>query len=189
MKTVQRTNIPSPIQLAQREAFNISNPQHPVREEIRKNIGTYNLTAEFAEDTDALATFKHVPGLVAFSCTLKRDGHVVGRGVGRATLSRTNRYVERAVRAAFNASLVDAVVCAKMLDSLCVDTDDEDRVFGDVYKQRDTGRELITDRQKSYLLELIDSNVFDEEAKDEWIARIGALTKEEASEAISSFVQ
>ena len=50
------------------------------------------------------------------------------------------------------------------------------------------GVDLASDKQKSYLRELIRSNVFDEGKRKYWESQINQLTKDEASEKIQSFV-
>lgn len=47
--------------------------------------------------------------------------------------------------------------------------------------------EPITDRQKSYLSELVNINIFDEQERENWFSQIHGLTKNEASEAIQAF--
>jgi hypothetical protein len=49
--------------------------------------------------------------------------------------------------------------------------------------------EGITDRQKSYLAELIQSKVQDEDEKERWMSQMSELSKEDASQAIASFVR
>lgn len=170
-------------------AFDVQDKRHPVRKLIQKNVGAMNFTATIEEDGQTLALFKHIHGLVAFVCTLKRDNEILAQGRGAAVLNRVNRYVERTVYTAANASLIDAVVRAtKVLDTLRLDTGSTiaDNAVAETYKPVDGGGN-ITEKQKNYLLELIDANVTDEDERNQWEGRVGGLSREEASEAIQSF--
>ena len=112
MTTDYRNSVPSSFRATR-------NDKIPTLEEVTRSIGVYNLTATVEEDIETLATFKHVPGLIAFICTLKKGNDVIGIGRGTATLNRMSKYVDRAVCYAFNASLIDAMVrSTKTLDAI-----------------------------------------------------------------------
>jgi hypothetical protein len=171
-----RTRPTTPYQLGKRQPFEIPREgKHPVRDEIRKNIGQHVFTATFEEDTQTIALFKHIPGLVAFVCTLKKGEAVIGQGRGTAVFNKTNRFIERTVRTAMNSSLIDAVVRSKVMDSFQPDM------------AAQTFTEPITEKQKSYLLELVQIHVPDEKERERWRSEVGELTKEEASKAIQGF--
>ena len=193
MNTTYRKPIVSPFQTMSKNAFNTQDKKHPINEEIKKSLGTYNFTATFESDTRTLEKFKHITGIVAIICTLKKGNEVVGEGRGTSVLSKVNRYLERTVRYAFNASLLDAVArSAKMLDSLHLDENLNHEVNVaptapvEVYKIKDT-EGLITDKQKKYLLELIKIKVSDKDEQDQWKIDVERLTKDEASLAIQNF--
>ena len=122
MKTIYEPKYISPFQIMERKMLNTQSKGHPVAEEVQKSVGTYELSATFEEDSQTLQTLKHVPGLIAFICTLKKGTQIIGQGRGMAVLNKVNRFIERTVRAAFNASLVDAVVRSKLLDALHLET-------------------------------------------------------------------
>lgn len=112
MTTDYKSSIPSSFRATR-------NGEVPTLEEVRRSIGIYNLTATVEEDKETLSIFKHVPGLIAFICTLKKGDNVIGIGRGTATLNRMSKYVDRAVCYAFNASLIDAMVrSTKTLDAI-----------------------------------------------------------------------
>lgn len=166
----------------QEKAFDVQSDKHPAREIIRKNIGVFNLTATFEEDTQTLTIFRHIPGLIAFICTLKRGNEVIGQGRGTAVLSRVNRFIDRTVRIAFNSALIDAVVrSTKALDVIDSPTSEQ----FDAPTQ--TAEPAATDKQKSYLLELIDANVTNDDERKQWEKRIKSITKNDASTAIQAF--
>ena len=88
-------------------------------EEIEKSVGTFTITAEIREDKETILLFNHIPNLIAFLCTLKIGGLIIGEGRGASVLTKINKYVEKSVNFAWNASLIDAVVrSTKTLDSL-----------------------------------------------------------------------
>src|SRR3989344_9499230 len=93
--TTYKNRIPSPFQVAQKRTFE---KKDPLRAEIAKNIGTFNLTAIVEEDTQTLSSFKHIPGFIGFLCTLKKGNEVIGIGRGSAILNRMNKFVERGIR-------------------------------------------------------------------------------------------
>lgn len=180
MNTIYKNRPISPVQVMKYKSMDPSDKRHPLREEIRKCIGTHDITAEFTEDTETIGVFKHILGLVAFVCTLKKGGKIIGQGRGTAVLSNMNRYIERTVHTAFNSSLIDAIVrSTKMLDAF--------HPRANAQQDRGVAFDLITDRQQSYLLELIQTGIADEEERSRWEAQISGLTKDEASEAIQSF--
>lgn len=185
MNTTYKRRIPSPFQVMQNRAFDVQDARHPAREEIMKNVGTINLTATIEEDKDTLLLLRKIPGLIAYTCSLKIDGELISIGRGTATLNRINKFLERTVLAAKNASLVDAIVRAtRVLDVLRTDKKEDIAPVKSVYQTSDV---LASDKQKSYLLQLIETNVTNEDERNEWEGRMDSLTKDEASEAIQTF--
>lgn len=180
----------SPLKEMRDRVYDVRNIKHPIREEITKCIGTLEFKAIIEEDSQSLAVFKNIPGVIAFLCTLKKGDEVISQGRGSSILNDNNRYLTRSVRYALNASLIDAVVrSTKALDTLYLS-----KVSNDVIPQKEASTEslsednhdLATDKQKSYLLGLISTKVSDEEERYVWEERVGSLTKDEASEAIQS---
>ena len=107
---------PHPAPLARKQAYNVREEKNPVMEEVRKLCGTYSLSATFEEDTQTLGACKHIPGLVAVLCTLKKDGRVIALGRGSSCHNRMNRSIERTTFAAINGSLMSAVNnCTKVI--------------------------------------------------------------------------
>jgi len=165
---------------------NFQDDRHPVHQEILKSVGTINLTATFAEDTQTLAVFKHIPGVIAMVCTLKKDGEVIGVGRGTAVINRVNRYIEKTVRASANASLVDAIFhSTKMLDALLINAGTKTGV-DEVGRQDNLN--LASDKQKKYLRELVQSKTSSLSDKFQWESKIESFTREEASAAIQDLV-
>lgn len=191
-----KPRIASPYQqITRNHPFDISSPKHPVRAEITKHVGKYNLTATFKEDTATTSMFKHIPGLVAFVCTIEHNGDVVGIGRSNAVISETSKYFDRIIQGAWGYSLIDAVSkMTRTVDTLRTSPNkplydyEKEAMIDDAYKVKDSqGVEMITDKQKSYLLELIHTNITREDERTKRSSQIAEFTKEEASRAIQSF--
>lgn len=151
---------------------------HPIKAEIAKNLGSFTFTATFEEDQEALTAFKN-PGLIAYRCILATpDGRTLGIGHGLNVLSQQNRYLSKSVKWAHSGALIAAVTNAvKFPDLSGTPTSD----FG---MNQDIASEFMaTDRQKSYLTELID-NVSDESEREELMNELNTMSKERASELI-----
>lgn len=189
---------PSPYQPARKSAFDVTGAKHPVREEIQKLLGSYNLAVTFEEDTQTIGMFQHIPGVVGFLCTIKKDNQIIGQGRGQAVISRMNKYIERTVHTAFNGSLIDAIVrSTKILDALQPDAMPQSHgshsmgtEVTDTYPAKGYSEfEMITDKQRSYLLQLYSINIADEDERNIQVANVDQLTKEEASDAIKSMAR
>ncbi len=178
------------------KALNTMDQRHPVHEEIKKCVGVYKFSATVEQDNDSLEKFRHIPGIISFICTIRLGEVVIGEGRGTAVLSRINKFLERTVRYAFNASLLDAMAKSlKMLDALQLDLSNQHNELAPteiVYekKKKDTEAEsIITDKQKTYLLGLIKTKISDKEERYIWQDKIPRFTKDEASQAIKSFAR
>jgi hypothetical protein len=187
-------NIKSPYQPKSIKTLDIRDSNHPARGEINKAIGSFNFTASFQEDVETLRKFKQIPGLVSFICTLRKDDEIIGEGRGTATFSKINKYVDRTVNTALKASFVDSVVrSTRMLESFQTDEDEDEWQDDDIekaYKEKERYEQTqnITDKQKKFLTELVQTKVNDEEERNGWLSQMNELTKEEASQAIETFL-
>jgi hypothetical protein len=194
MKNLNKNHAPFNYDALRHNTFNVKREQHPARTEIRKCIGTYTIKATFDEDVRTTDMFGHINGLIAFICRLEVDGKVIGEGRGAAVLNSFNKYVERTVGTALKASLVDAVVrSTKILETLPMNPQpapEKGRVRGEQRpdEQVPMADNPITDKQKSYLTELIHMNVEPNE-QDQLLSQLDEMTKDEASEMIGSFVR
>ena len=185
MNTTYRKRGPSPVQTMRRNALNVQSAKHPAREEIEKCLGSHTLTAVVEEDIQTLAAMPQVDGLIAFLCTLTKDGRVIAQGRGNAVLSPTNRYISRAIACAFNSALSDSVIRAtKVLDTFRPEADKE--AAEEAYKEYTS--EPATEKQRDYLTQLVQINC-EEDERERWLSQItsGELTKDEASRAIAQF--
>ena len=171
-------SVVSPYQIMKKQAADVQDGEHPARKEIQRVVGTYEMTAEVVEDKETLATLSR-PGVIAFLCTIKRDGQVVGIGRGSAVLNQMNKFIARTVHAAFNFSLLSAVAqSTRALDAM-IDPHGEMSL-----ESAETIREPATGKQKSYLTELVQKKVRDESTIGWYMENISAMTKDRASSAI-----
>jgi hypothetical protein len=187
MTTIYKKPAASPYHAMKRSTYAVQETEHPVRREIAKLLGNYAIIATVEEDLQTMATFKHVPGLVAFLCTISKDGEVIGQGRGTATFNPNAKGVSRTVKLAFNGSLIDAMIrSTRVLDTF---TDDmgSGGSFGTAYEPREI--EAITDRQKSYLRQLIASRIADEAERDQMMSELETMTKDDASAVIQNFTK
>jgi hypothetical protein len=182
------------MQVAGTNAFNTTDKTHPIREELLKVSGTHSFEATFAIDTEMMNKFKEaIPGIVGIICHLKRDGKIVSEGRGTAALSKLNRSVERTTNFVHRSAFVDAIMrYTRILEAL--DTSGEIKQDGfinldELFKDE----EIIpaTEKQKTYLLELVQSNVYSNEERTKWKEEINAkgFSKDDASTAIQSFIK
>jgi hypothetical protein len=187
MNTAYKTRVPSPFQVARKPYYQKELPKDTVQGEINKLLGTYQFSATFEEDTQTATTLKHIPGIIAFVCTIKKGDQIIGQGRGTSVINQNNRFIVRTIGYAFNASIVDAIVrSTKILDIFRPDAKPHSWGGADTAEDSFVG---ITDKQKSYLTELIQSKVTDEDEREGWMSQLGELTKEEASQAIQRFAK
>ena len=173
-----------------RKALDTQDETHPIRKEIRRMCGDYRFTATFTEDTDALKNFPHISGLVAVKCLLAKDNQPLAEGHGYAILTRINKSIERTALVCINASFLSACNNAcKIWDSLRLDAPavTGPKGLGEEYRiQEEEVDNMATIRQVDYLKQLIQINLDDPE-REQRLAEVEGLTKEEASQAIAQF--
>ena len=209
MNTIYKKPVLSPMhpyQVAKKMTFDVQNVKHPARREVLRNVGKYELTAEFIEDSQTLSLFRHIPGLIAYICTLSntKTGSVLGQGRGTAVLSKINRYVDRSVAVARNASLIDSVIRAtKAMEDLNLGADDQgsDAIPNDdaseakvsytgmelpeSFNEKTSNQKMISAKQKEYLRGLI-AKIKDDFQRERWLSGLDNLTSSQASDAIQS---
>lgn len=185
MNTTYKNRITSPYQIKKII-------KDPLKNEVARNTGSFNLSVTVEEDVATKSQFNHINGFVGFITTIKRDGVVLGIGRGSTILNKMNKYVERGMRFAYGGSLIDAITrSVRTLDDLFLKTNTQDNsgFLNEETNEIDYTPELATDRQKSYLRQLISLNVIDEEEREQWESHLEELTKDEASEKIQFFVK
>jgi len=190
--TSYRPRVNYHMQIAGTNSFNTTDRKHPIHEELNKVIGTHSFEATFAIDTEMMNKFKEaIPGIVGIICHLKRDGKIVSEGRGTAALSKLNRSVERTTNFVHRSAFLDAIMrYTRILDA--IGTGNEIKQDGLInLEELFKDNEVIpaSEKQKNYLLELIQTHIFGNEERNKWKEEIKGFSKEEASEAIQSFIK
>src|SRR3989338_7321107 len=168
----------------------------PLQEEVAKNTGSFTLTVTVEKDTEMQNTFKHIPNLIAFKATLKKGNEVIGIGTGAAVLNRLNKFLDRTVRYAYNASLVDAMIrSTKILDALYImptsqkenEVDLEGRDKQAFYGDEDMPQ-FASQKQRAFLSQLLEK--CNASSKEEYLNHLNSpyLSRFDASEMISSLL-
>ncbi|MFA6076568.1 MAG: DUF3072 domain-containing protein [Candidatus Paceibacterota bacterium] len=169
-----KSHISSPYQMQKK--YSVPEKKSPIQEEILKNTGVFNISIQIEEDKDALLSFRHIPGLIAFKSTLRKDNTVIGIGSSIGVLNRLNKFVERTVLFTKNASLIDGFMRSiRILDALYVNPNNQNDIG--IAEGVD---EPASEKQRSYLKSLLGSEADEDE--------INALTKDQASERIQELV-
>ena len=188
MNTNYKNNIPSPYKT--RERIN------PIQEEITKSIGKISLDVVTEQDFETMALFKNIEGFIAFKTTLKKGNQLLSVGYGSAVLNRLNKFVERTVLFAKNASLIDAMVrSTKILDALSImpnqkDTEDRDMEGQDFQSSyTEDLPQVCTEKQRNFLSKLVEKNC-DEGDKEEYLDALASpyLSKFQCSELIQKLM-
>ncbi len=193
--TYRPRNIRSPFQPTRQVQRKPHVPQevdrlvHPVREEIDKVIGSYQLEAEVKEDTETLSTMREVGGMIAILCILKRQGKIISIGRGATVLGPNNKWLTRAVESAFNSALSDAVIrSTKVLGTFLSPSGSAvslEAAYSAMEAQKNS--EPSTEKQRNYLYQLITQNVDDEEEREQRLSQIDELSKPEACRLIEEY--
>ncbi len=158
---------------------------HPIRVEIEKYLGVYDITATFEEDIQTNTVFNH-PGLIAYLCTLKIGQKVIGQGRGMSVLSQSNRYIASSTKFAFSSALTDACVRAgKFPNAFSAEADGPVPSYGLNSDSYSAATYQASDAQKRYLTQLIDTKVDDEDEKNQMLGNLDTMSKQDASDLIA----
>lgn len=174
-----------PIEILRTKAYDTQDKEHPVRQEVKKCLGSHSITAVVEEDMQTLTALKGVEGVIAFLCTLTKNGQVISQGRGSAVLNQNHRFIGRTVGCAFNAAISDAAIrCTKVLDTF------RDKTEAEIEESlRGSDTEPATEKQLEYLRQLIQTKVTNGEERRRWEEQLGTLTKDAASASIQQFKQ
>ena len=176
---------PNHMKRSQEKVTNTQDEGNPIRLMLNKLCQTkYNLCATFSPDIGVMSALNKTPGLIAVKCELSLDGRAIGLGHGSTAISRLNKGLDRALYSCLNGSLMSAINSAcKSLDVIRLEGTQEQ--IGEAYKSgQGEESQPATDKQKSYLRELILVNCEDDTDRQERINALSELTKEEASQQI-----
>ncbi len=166
----------------------------PIQEEVTKNISNFSLTVITEQDFETMALFKNIEGFVAFKTTLKKGNQLLSVGYGSAVLNRLNKFIERTVLFAKNASLIDAMVrSTKILDALAImpinqkEEDLEGRDKPAFYGDEDLPQ-VATEKQLNFAKKLIAN--CDEDEKEQYLEQISSpyFSKFQCSELIQKLM-
>lgn len=164
-----------PIELMRAKVYDVQDKKNPIRAAIEQCLGTHTITAVIEEDMQTITTMG-VDGLVSFLCTLSENGRILSQGRGSVVMSPTNRFIQKAIACAFNASVADAALRAsRVLDMIRDKT-------GTVEETNES--EPATAKQLEYLRQLIQVNIGDAHERSRRMSQIDGFTKDQASAAI-----
>ncbi len=162
-----------------------------------KLCSIYNLSATFEKDAETMSSFS-IPGLIAYTCTLSRNGVIQGQGRGCSTLAKCEGDPNKAIKMAEKSSYISATIRTTGLSdiftqdletmpvSVITETPEQEEDAHRPLTAKDM-RNLITARQKSFLESLIIEKVATEE-KQKWLSVLPQLSRISASDMISSFL-
>ena len=162
-----------------------------------KLCSIYNLSATFEKDAETMSSFS-IPGLIAYTCTLSRHGVVQGQGRGCSTLAKCEGDPNKAIKMAEKSSYISATIRTTGLSdiftqdletmpvSVITETPEQEEDAHRPLTAKDM-RNLITEKQKSFLESLIIEKVATDE-KQKWLSVLPQLSKISASDMISNFL-
>src|SRR3990167_7509319 len=176
---------PHPAQQMQKKTLDTQDEGNPIRLMLQKLCQpNLNLCASFSPDIGVMSALNKTPGLIAVKCELSLEGRPLGIGHGSTAVSRLNKGLDRALYSCLNGALMSAINSAcKSLDVIRLEGTQEQ--LGEAYRApQGQETQLASDKQKSYLRELILLNAEDDTDRQERINALSELTKEEASAQI-----
>lgn len=171
--------------------------EDPIQEEISRNIGSFSLSVTVEKDEEMTRKFSHIPNFIAFKTTLSKGNTIIGIGTGASVLNRLNKFLDRTVLFAKNASLVDAMVrSTKILDALSLmpanqkedEVDLEGRDRQTFFNDEDMPQ-VATDKQRKFLEKLVNEQC-DDDSKKEYLKHLESpyLSKFDCSELIQQLM-
>lgn len=164
---------------------------HPATEAITELLtqyeGSYNIRAEFTKDEESMRLFKRENSIViGFICTLYDEtGRCLSQGRGISFIGyQGEKFVQRAILYARNASLIDCAMRASKLSTVFINDDKErggNQDTGNYYLSPDN---KPSEKQLNYLQSLIESLPSDEQ--NDLLARLPQMNKSDVSEIINN---
>jgi hypothetical protein len=164
--------------------------QHPVQAAIESQIspfeGVHNLSAEFERDTEAMRLFGRTNKVVVgFICTLTDDsGNCLAQGRGLSMIGyQGEKYVNKAILYARNASLIDAAMRASKLTTI-FEGDEENPEVGSTGGYRTPVESKPSDKQVNYLKSLMETLPSNEQ--NDLMSRLPQMNRYDVSQLINS---
>lgn len=179
--------VPSPIRRAEleRDAYDVRDPRHPVREVIARFVGTHTIQAKVEVDRQTLEAMPNTHGLIAFLATLTNGNRIISQGRGSVVIGPNNKWMDRAVHSAFNSAVSDAVIRAtKVLDTLSGITIDQHQGGGSR-----GGTDKASEKQIEFLRTLISRYVSAPSERRQLLQGLETITKKEACDMITRLRQ
>ena len=162
-----------------------------------KLCSIYNLSATFEKDAETMSSFS-IPGLIAYTCTLSRNGVIQGQGRGCSTLAKCEGDPNKAIKMAEKSSYISATIRTTGLSDIftqdletmpvttIIETPEQEEEARRPLTVKDV-RNVITEKQKVFLASLITEKVAAKE-KQKWLSVLPQLSRISASEMINSFL-
>jgi hypothetical protein len=166
-------------------------PEHPAQSAVNGLIeqyeGKYEITAEFTQDHASMDLFKRESSVViGFICTLyDANGKCLSQGRGLSFVGyQGDKYIQRGILYARNASLIDCAMRASKLSTIFVgddkESDGQQREGGNYYLPPDV---KPSDKQIKYLTGLIENLPIDE--MNDILSRLPQMNKFDVSQLIN----
>lgn len=165
--------------------------QHPAQDVIESQFspfeGIYKLTASFTRDTDSMRLFGRTNRIVVgFVCTLSDEaGNCLAQGRGLSVLGyQGDKYIQKAILYARNASLIDATMRASKLTTIFA-TDEEDAGVtrqGVGYPTPEENKPSL--KQVNYLKSLMEDLPSDEQ--NDLMTRLPQMNRYDVSQLINN---
>lgn len=180
--------------VAKRSAVGISIENNPViMKEVARHIGEISLVVVTDEDKETIQALR-IPGLIAYRTRVMQNGRVVSIGRSTSVVSPKNKYIDRVVTSTAGYSILDSVSKLVRLDTLWTgqstpSQDKKEVTLTDAYEKIEShGVDMASEKQKSYLFQLLYQNHSDEGIIESESQKINSYSKKEASDAIKLLV-
>jgi hypothetical protein len=172
-----------------------------------KLASIYSLSATFFKDEETLSMLPGHKDLIAFVCNLvNKEGTVVGQGRGIDSPNRNQNDENKTVKMAQKRAYIDAVIRTTGLSDIFTQDleagvmpekeEDEQAWINNIFKEEPAASqekviqsELITDKQRNYVISLLDRKNLSPEDKEEYLEQANNSTKSEASYLIKELVE
>jgi len=182
---------PSPYRNSPKKTEPVPRSKMSLNESIQSRLGKYSFEIEIDQDVETINTLQ-IPGLVAFISKLYMNGKLVGIGRSQCLITQTFKVVQRITDIAFSGAIIDSVIrSAKYIENM----DLQPKLSSNYstselqVKYDEPEQEMATSKQISYLRQLINVNVADDEERERRISALSQYTKQDASEAIEKYKQ
>lgn len=164
-----------------------------------KLCSIYNLSATFEKDNETMLAFPSIPGLIAYTCTLLRNGIVQGQGRGCSTLSKCDGDPNKAIKMAEKSSYISATIRTTGLSDIFT-SDLEDMSLSVVTKVPNKEEFIVTTedeeikessitKKQEILLRTLIFKINNLNTRNDFLHQLeDGLSRSDASEMISSLL-